>query len=177
MQGGLKTGGSLEYGFSDSATVEPIYESAILEYRDGDKITAYTISKTGLMGKYYLWLKVKMSDILDNTLEYDKIYGGYEFIYQFEVKIESDSGISFVSGAGMYVVGSDVSVSATPKEFYKLNGWSGYVTSSNQTYTFTMPEHDVNLKISSLLCWGSFSWVSAKLYRKLQPLLRHSSLH
>lgn len=149
-QSGLKIGGNLEYGWSDSDIVEPTYETAKLDYENGDKKTIYTISKTGLMGKYYLWIKIKMSDMLDNTLEYDNIYGGYEFIYQFEVRIEGDLGISSVYGAGMYVVGSKVSVSTVVKEFYKFSGWTGFTSSNNLTFTFIMPEYDVVLKANSL---------------------------
>ena len=147
---GLKTGGILEYGFSESDSVEPTYEKANLSYNSGDKETVYTIKKTGLNGLYYLWLKVDISDVLDNKLTYENKYGTYRFIYKFNVYINADEGIENIVGEGEYVVGDEVTISASPKNYYKWNGISGYVDTNEQTYTFTMPEEDVTFNISSL---------------------------
>ena len=162
---GLKTGGILEYGFSESDSVEPTYERANLSYNNGDKETVYTIKKTGLNGLYYLWLKVDISDVLDNKLTYENKYGTYRFIYKFNVYINADEGIENVVGEGEYVVGDEVTISASPKNYYKWNGISGYVDTNEQTYTFTMPGEDVTFNISSLpykCSSGTLTYDSAK---------------
>ena len=148
-ESGLKNGGILEYGFSDSNSVEPTYEKANLSYADGDKKTTFKITKTGLTGTYYLWLKVNISDMVGNNLVFDKVYGGYNFIYKFKVVIDKDSGISSVTGAGEYLVGATVTINASVNDYYKFAGFSGYKTSSDSSYTFTMPAQDVTFKANS----------------------------
>lgn len=148
-ESGLKQGGVLEYGWSNSNIKEPTYKKVNFDYEDGTNEINYSIEKTGLMGVHYLWIKVNISDIVGNNLKYDNVLGGYEFIYQFKVNISADAGISSVSGNGLHTVGEKVTISAVPKEFYKLDKWTGYANSDKTSYTFIMPEQDVDFNVNS----------------------------
>lgn len=61
------------------------------------------------------------------------------------VTLSKGTGITGVSGAGSYTVGSEVTINATAKLGYRFNDWKGTLNSTTQKYTFTMPPHDVTI--------------------------------
>ena len=68
----------------------------------------------------------------------------------YTVRLNADSGIQSVSGAGGYKPGDRVTVSCTVKTGYTFTNWSSsntaYVAgSSTQQYSFTVPKQDVTL--------------------------------
>ena len=55
--GGLAGGASIKYGWSTSNTIVPNnLTTANLNYTAGDKSTNFTVTASGLTGKYYLWI-------------------------------------------------------------------------------------------------------------------------
>ena len=66
---GLKSGASIEYGWSTSKTTAPSsYTSVSLSYTDAINTgVSIDVKGTGLAGKYYLWIKPNVKDIAGNT--------------------------------------------------------------------------------------------------------------
>lgn len=63
----------------------------------------------------------------------------------YNVTLHEGTGIESVSGAGTYRVGQTVTISAAVKEGYHWLNWTGSFSADAQTYTFQMPEQDVDL--------------------------------
>lgn len=85
----------------------------------------------------------KVSKVLDVKLDPD------EPDMPKTVKLRSGEGIVSVSGAGRYLPGQTVTVSAELKDYYRFTGWSGTYESSQQSYTFIMPNKHVVLTASA----------------------------
>ena len=83
----------------------------------------------------------KVSAVLDVRLAPEEPYKN--------VKLEAGEGIASVSGAGRYLPGQTVTVSAELKDYYRFTGWSGTYESSQQSYTFIMPNKHVVLTASA----------------------------
>jgi len=66
--------------------------------------------------------------------------------YEVTITVVPEEGGS-VAGAGWYELGTDVEVQATANAGYTFIGWelNGATVETATTYTFTMPEEDVNL--------------------------------
>lgn len=97
----------------------------------------------------------------------------------YTVSLNKDSNINTVSGAGTYKTGSRVTVSASLKSTYTdytgqtanvagniknrnvhtftFGGWSGTSSSSNLSYTFTMPDSNVTLNATGIENVKTFS--------------------
>ena len=98
---------------------------------------------------------------------------------KFSVQISKGSNIKSFSGNGLYSVGDSVTVTAVLKDnyidtdftynpetaeslpeaddekylyehTYEFSGWSGDLTSSELSFTFIMPEHNINLNIDAV---------------------------
>ncbi|MBE5745994.1 MAG: BspA family leucine-rich repeat surface protein [Clostridiales bacterium] len=63
----------------------------------------------------------------------------------FILTLEKGTGIKEVTGAGTYAYNAEVVIEAKVLEGYTWYGWSGDITESNKTYTFTMPANNVTL--------------------------------
>ena len=68
----------------------------------------------------------------------------------YSLTLQKGTGISAVSGAGSYAVGSAVTVGCTPSTGYSFTGWTSSKTSllpnsSVQSYSFNMPKGNVTL--------------------------------
>ena len=64
----------------------------------------------------------------------------------YEVTVTGDSGQGSVSGAGVYIAGSSVTLTATPKSGYVFINWvdqNNVILSTSAMYTFTMPTNYV----------------------------------
>ena len=85
----------------------------------------------------------KVSKVLDVKLDPD------EPDMPKTVKLRSGEGIVSVSGAGSYLPGQTVTVSAELEEYYRFSGWSGTYDSGVQSYTFVMPNKTVVLTASA----------------------------
>lgn len=149
---GIKSGSYFEYAFSkDDKNAPSNYEKVNFNNKDGDKKAEYSIKKSGLDGDYYLWIKANTSDVTGNELNVDENYGYYSFINKFNVTINKDSGIKSVTGAGDYVVGSEVTIQAVVNDYYKFNNWTLWdnIKNSNLKYTFIMPDKDITISAST----------------------------
>ena len=69
----------------------------------------------------------------------------------YTVTLDNDTGIDRITGAGSYPWGSSVTVTATPKDSHNFINWTGTSTSTNSSYTFTMPAKAVTLKANSAI--------------------------
>ena len=67
----------------------------------------------------------------------------------YTVSLTKGTGISSVTGAGTYLYGSSVTVTATASPGYTFSGWSGTYSSSNASYTFNNPIGGVSLTASA----------------------------
>lgn len=68
----------------------------------------------------------------------------------YTVSLNKGTGINSISGAGTYRVGAPVTVSATTlsntsQYTYGWSNWSGTYSSTNKSYSFTMPSNNVSL--------------------------------
>ena len=65
----------------------------------------------------------------------------------YRLTVSSGEGGSVSTDGGEYAAGDEVTVVATPDDGYEFSSWmeDGEVVSSSATYTFPMPERDVNL--------------------------------
>lgn len=81
-----------------------------------------------------------------------------DFLYnrnEYDVKLLKDEGITLVSGAGKYLYGQEVTISATLAEGYEFSIWESLDTSTlkNSThidYTFTIPASSVHLTAKAI---------------------------
>ena len=80
----------------------------------------------------------KVSDVL--TIPLDSNY-----IPRKIVKLSAMDGISKLTGAGSYLPGETVTISAELEEYYQFKKWSGTYENNKQTYTFQMPNKHVIL--------------------------------
>lgn len=64
---------------------------------------------------------------------------------KYAVKLEKGTGIESVSGAGNYFVGQNVTINAATITNYNFKNWTGNFTSAYASYSFTMPDHEVNM--------------------------------
>jgi len=64
--------------------------------------------------------------------------------YEVSVTV-SPPGSGSVSGAGRYVVGSSVTLTAAPASGYRFSHWGDYLSGSENPKTFTMPASDVSV--------------------------------
>ncbi len=77
-----------------------------------------------------------------NSLEALKSYFGKEVTgLFFKVKVGKGKGIKTVTGAGTYVYGSKVSISATCATGYIFSKWTGPSTQTKQIYSFYVNEN------------------------------------
>ena len=67
---GLAAGATIQYGWSESKTSEPITWKTVTlaNYTEGDLSASIEITESTLTGKYYLWVKpVIVKDIAENA--------------------------------------------------------------------------------------------------------------
>ena len=93
----------------------------------------------------------------------------------FDVHLEAGTGIAYVTGAGNYVIGATVTVSAKLATGYKFAGWAGDIASSDIQFTFAMPAQDVSLSATAtVLSYALFIAASVgaavTVERKSSPL-------
>lgn len=65
----------------------------------------------------------------------------------YSVTLHAGTGIDegSMTGSGQYTAGQEVTVYAGVKQGYHWSGWTGTYSTANQTYTFNMPERNVDL--------------------------------
>ena len=68
----------------------------------------------------------------------------------FQLTVEKDEGISYVTGGGIYCYGTIVNLYAVPKENYAFSHWSGY-TSSLEAKTSVFVTKNLTCKANSVL--------------------------
>ena len=69
---------------------------------------------------------------------------------KYTVSLTKGTGISTVSGMGLYAPGESVTIKATLSSGYAFSKWTGDYTATAQTYTFTMPAKDVSLTATAI---------------------------
>lgn len=85
---GLKSGGTVKYGWSKSNTVEPTnYQNVNLSYTNGAKSVSFDAENNALSGKYYLWVKPSIEN-LSSLNASDKISNGLYYFDNTMPKIE-----------------------------------------------------------------------------------------
>ena len=67
----------------------------------------------------------------------------------YQVTVTKDDGITSTTGGGSVQYGASTSVSATVKTGNDFAGWNGSLSSSNSTYSFSMPAGNVSLVATS----------------------------
>ena len=84
----------------------------------------------------------------------------------YTVTLNKDSGVSSVSGAGIYSPGQEVTITATILDGYSWEKWTGTEEVTSQTYTFIMPEKDVEYTANTIpqfknysLKYKSYDWI------------------
>ena len=77
---GLKSGGSIKYGWSTSRTTAPTYTTQTLTYTEGtnDELS-FTITNSTLNGTYYLWIVPSVEDLAGNKP--DQIISTESFVF------------------------------------------------------------------------------------------------
>ena len=68
---------------------------------------------------------------------------------RYTVSLEAGVGIASVSGAGEYLYGAEINISAEVEAGYTWSGWTGYVTTVSNPYSFTMPASEVTVKATA----------------------------
>lgn len=63
----------------------------------------------------------------------------------YNVTLNTGTGIASVTGAGSYTVGQTVTINATPMTGYLWSKWSGSYNTTTKKYSFTMPNNDVTI--------------------------------
>lgn len=122
-------------------------------YRAGDKVT---VSTTLLLGQTFRQWSSSNTSLLPNgtnqTYSFTMPAGNVSLkaitYVKPQVTVHAGAGVASVSGGGSYAIGQSVTVSAVMKQGYEFSGWSSDSSgfgSSQQSYTFTMPEHGVTL--------------------------------
>lgn len=112
----------------------------------GTAVVGTTISPAPLEIPGYITPDVQSLTINENE-ENEIIY-----VYQkngYKVTLSKDSGITSVSGNGVYKCGENVTVKADLKEGYEFTGWSGSLSGNQTAYSFVMPDDNVSLSASS----------------------------
>ena len=66
-------------------------------------------------------------------------------INSYNVTLHAGEGIASVSGSGKYTFGTRVSITATLKEGYHFENWTGTYQAAQIDYSFTMPAQDVTM--------------------------------
>ena len=61
----------------------------------------------------------------------------------YTLTLNKGTGISAVSGGGVYLSGTSISIDATVTSGYTWKNWTGYSTTTTKNYTFTMPAQAV----------------------------------
>ena len=84
----------------------------------------------------------------------------------YTVTLNKDSGVSSMSGAGTYVPGEKVTITANVLDGYSWKNWTGTEEVSSQSYTFVMPEKDVEYTANTIsnfkkysLKYKSYDWI------------------
>ena len=123
-------------------------------YRAGDTVTVSAVVLPGF--SFRKWSSSDTNLLADGT----------KLTYQFRmpagnvalkcvcdakiyVNVQAGEGVSSVSGGGMHTPGSSVTVSAVMKDGYDFAGWKsddGKFSSTQKSYTFTMPNKTVTIK-------------------------------
>lgn len=95
---------------------------------------------------YYLFLYAKSTSIIYGAYMPGQICSGAYVTYTqnaatYTVSLTKGTGISAVTGDGIYTEGDSVSISATPSTGYKFVNWTGYATSTSNPLTFTINQN------------------------------------
>ena len=95
--------------------------------------------------RYVAYEGIEFASDLATDIYKDATFKAKWNINSYTVSVNKGSNISSVSGGGTYTYGSTVTVSASAPTGYSFSGWSGSYSSSNATYSFTMPANNVSL--------------------------------
>ena len=88
------------------------------------------------------------SDITKNSLS--SYYGKEVEGLFYQVKLQKDSGIAYVIGAGTYCYGTSVSIYAIPRPEYAFSHWNGSGTSTEEKYSIIVTKN-LTYKANSVL--------------------------
>ena len=118
---GLAAGATIQYGWSESKTSEPITWKTVTlaNYTEGDLSASIEITESTLTGKYYLWVKpVIVKDIAENAQTSNTT---------------SENQYWFDNTAPKIIIGDGITAETLTAETLTAENYGGYVTNYEPT--------------------------------------------
>jgi len=113
-------------------------------------VTGDTQNLTGATGasvtpavKSYTGFKSPSAQTVTIAADGSTVVNYYYDRESYSVTLNKGTGISTVSGAGTYRYGASVTISAALADGYNWSSWTGTHSTTDQSYTFTMPASNV----------------------------------
>lgn len=99
----------------------------------------------------YIWLrKLTGSGTVLLINQDDKIYN-IDIVNSYSITLNKDDGIDSVTGSGSdKIPGENYTIEATLKTGYVFKNWTGYTTSVDNPYSFTMPTENITFTANTV---------------------------